>query len=162
MILAIREWDAAILREPAQPVDRINLRLIDDMVETMYAIGAAGLAANQIGVRERILLIDRTPANKPPIIAVNPKIVAWSDLTEVHGEGCFSLPGVYGMVRRPAQVTLEAQNAKGEFFSETLLSATWEGVIAQHELDHLNGIFFTDYATEIWNDPTGVTATYKK
>lgn len=162
MILAIREWDDVILREPAQPVEKINLKLIDDMMETMYAIGAVGLAANQIGVPERILLIDRASAHKPPIIAVNPKIVAWSELTEVHGEGCFSLPGVYGMVRRPAQVTLEAQNSKGEHFSRTLLSATWEGVIAQHELDHLDGIFFTDYATEIWDDPTSVTATYKK
>lgn len=165
MIYHLREWDDAILRRIAEPVAEVDsgiLRIVDNMVETMYAIGAAGLAANQCGVPLRIMLVDRRMTFNPPIIAINPRIVATSIKTAMNTEGCFSLPGVFGNVVRPKTVTLEALNQNGKLFSVRLADAYWESTAAQHELDHLDGILFIDHASEIWTDNSQITATYKE
>jgi len=164
MIYTIREWDDTILRTTAEPVKEIDsniLQIVDNMVETMYHIGAVGLAANQCGIPLRIMLIDRRATNESPIIAINPTIIQRSKQLGVSTEGCFSLPGVFGLLLRYKKVALTALDQNGIFCTHLLGPDNWYSIAAQHELDHLNGIFFTDYAFEIWEDMTQITSTYK-
>jgi peptide deformylase len=164
VIFSIKEWNDPVLREIAKPVENINTRiqeLVYSMMETMYHIGAAGLAANQIGVPLRMFIVDRSAINESTLIAINPEIITRSDKMHTNGEGCFSLPGVYGLVTRPHTIELAAQDMKGTQYTMQLNPNAWMSVVAQHELDHLDGVFFVDYAQELWEDENGVTATYK-
>lgn len=130
-----------VLRKVSKEVDVINSKivtLLDDMAETMYKEDGVGLAAPQIGVLKRIVVID---AGEGLIELINPKIVA-AEGEQVEVEGCLSIPGVYGEVKRPAKVTVEALNRKGEKIvlkGEELLARAF-----CHEIDHLDGILFKD------------------
>ena len=135
------------LRKVCRPVDKITpriLTLLDDMAETMHAADGVGLAAPQVGVLRRIVVIETEPGQL--IELINPKIIAYSGSQE-GTEGCLSVPGKYGTVTRPMHVTVRALNRKGETFditgSELLARAFC------HELDHLDGKLYIDIAKDI-------------
>jgi len=130
-----------ILRQKAEPVAQITnkvRKLIKDMIETMYAADGAGLAAPQIGVSKQIIVID---VGDGPICLINPQIVH-SAGEEIDVEGCLSIPGVRGYVKRSSTVVVKALDEKGR-----PVRVTGEGLLAralQHEIDHLNGVLMTD------------------
>ncbi|TDT61641.1 peptide deformylase [Fonticella tunisiensis] len=130
-----------ILRKKSRPVEKIDDRiksLIDDMVETMYHEDGVGLAAPQVGVLKRIIVID---VGEGPIKLINPEIID-SEGTQTEEEGCLSIPGERGIVERPAEVKVKALNENGE---EVIIEGT--GLLARalcHEIDHLDGILFVD------------------
>lgn len=135
------------LRKVCRPVDKITprvLTLLDDMVETMRAADGVGLAAPQVGILKRIVVIETEPGEV--IELINPKIIAFSGEQE-GSEGCLSVPGRYGIVKRPMHVTVRAMNRYGE-----TVDITGSELLARafcHELDHLDGALFIDKATEM-------------
>ncbi len=138
-----------VLRKVCRPVDKITprtLTLLDDMVETMRAANGVGLAAPQVGVLRRIVVIEVEEGNV--IELINPKIIAYSG-EQTDTEGCLSVPGRSGTVTRPMHVTVRAQNRHGETFditgSELLARAFC------HELDHLDGKLYVDIAKSMDN-----------
>ncbi len=136
-----------ILRQKAKPVNKINagvLRLLDNMKDTMYAFDGVGLAAPQIGVSKQVVVIDVGEDGYYELI--NPGIISAEGETTAT-EGCLSVPNVVGVVNRAEQVKVRALNRNGE---EVNISAS--GLLAralQHEIDHLNGILFTDKAINV-------------
>ncbi len=141
-ILEIKEYGEPVLRGKALPVTEIALEilnLIKDMAETMYADSGLGLAAPQVGVSKRIIVIDGEEDGL--IVLINPMIVK-SEGELVEEEGCLSLPGIYSQVKRSSKVTVKALNQNGD-----QIEMTKEGLAAralQHEIDHLDGILFID------------------
>ena len=137
------------LRKVCRPVDAITPRIItllNDMTETMRAADGVGLAAPQVGVLRRIVVIE-TP-DDGLIELINPKIIAYSGEQEGE-EGCLSVPGRWGIVKRPMHVTVRAMNRKGE-----VVDITGSGLLARafcHELDHLDGKLYIDIAKEMVN-----------
>ena len=142
--LRILKVGDSTLRKVCRPVDAITprvLTLLDDMAETMRAVGGAGLAAPQVGVLRRIVVIEVEEGQLNELI--NPKIIAYSGEQESE-EGCLSIPGRWGITRRPMHVTVRALNRKGETFD-----ITGSGMLAKafcHELDHLDGKLYIDCA----------------
>ena len=138
------------LRRVCRPVDKITpriIRLLDDMTETMRAADGVGLAAPQVGILRRIVVIE-TP-DEGLIELINPKIIAYSGEQESE-EGCLSIPGRWGVTRRPMHVTVRALNRYGESFD-----MTGSGLLAKafcHELDHLDGKLYIDCAIRMDND----------
>ena len=130
------------LRKVCRPVDTVTPRirtLLDDMIETMRAADGVGLAAPQVGVLRRVVVIE-TP-NEGLIELINPKIIAYAGEQETE-EGCLSVPGRWGITRRPMHVTVKAMNRDGETFT-----ISGSGLLAKaicHELDHLDGVIYTD------------------
>jgi peptide deformylase len=145
-IRTIRLDGDEILRKKSKVVDKIDDKictLLDDMVETMYDSNGVGLAAPQIGILKRIVVID---AGDGLIELINPEIVGSSGV-QVCQEGCLSIPGYFGDVERPAKVKIKALNRKGE---EAIYEGTKLLAVAMcHELDHLDGILFKDKATNM-------------
>ena len=142
--LKIRKAGDEILRKICRPVEEITpriLTLLDDMTETMRAADGCGLAAPQVGVLRRIAVVEVEEGNV--IELINPRIIATAG-EQQESEGCLSIPGRYGITRRPKHVTVRALNRKGETFevsgSDLLARALC------HEIDHLNGRLFTDVA----------------
>ncbi len=137
----IRTKGDEVLRKKAREVDQINdkiLILLNDMKDTMYDANGVGLAAPQIGILKRIAVID---AGEEYIELINPVIVS-TEGEQVEVEGCLSLPDIFGEVKRPAKVKVEALNRKGEKYI-----VEGEGLLARalcHEIDHLDGILFED------------------
>jgi peptide deformylase len=137
-----------VLKAKAKPVENIDggiVRLMDDMLETMYRAPGIGLAAPQIGVLQRIIVVDVADKDeKPqPFAMANPEILWKSDETSVHNEGCLSLPDYYADVTRPKQVRLRYIDRDGEvreLDADNLLATC-----VQHEIDHLNGVLFIDH-----------------
>jgi peptide deformylase len=137
-----------VLKAKAKPVENIDggiVRLMDDMLETMYRAPGIGLAAPQIGVLQRVIVIDVADKDeKPqPFAMANPEILWKSDETSVHNEGCLSLPDHYADVTRPKQVRLRYIDRDGEvreLDADNLLATC-----VQHEIDHLNGVLFIDH-----------------
>lgn len=136
-----------VLRKVCRPVDKITpriLTLLDDMAETMRSADGVGLAAPQVGVLRRIVVVEVEEGNL--IELINPKIIAFSGSQE-DTEGCLSVPGKFGTVTRPMHVTVRALNRKGETFD-----ITGSGLLARafcHELDHLDGKLYIDIAKDI-------------
>ena len=134
------------LRKVCRPVDKITpriLTLLDDMVETMRAANGAGLAAPQVGVLRRIVVVE---TDEGLFQLINPKIIAYSGEQETE-EGCLSVPGRYGITRRPMHVTVRALNRKGE-----TVDINASGFLAKafcHELDHLDGKLYIDCAIKV-------------
>jgi len=141
-ILEIKEYGEPDLREKALPVKEITpeiLNLIKDMAETMYTASGVGLAASQVGVLKRIILVDGEEDEL--IVLINPVIIK-SEGEVVEEEGCLSVPDIYSQVKRSSKVTIKALNENGD-----LIEITKEGLTAralQHEIDHLDGILFID------------------
>ena len=142
--LQIRKVGDEALRKTCRPVDAITprvLTLLDDMLETMRAANGVGLAAPQVGILRRIVVIEVEPGEV--IELINPKIIAYSGEQDGQ-EGCLSVPGRWGMVKRPMHVTVRALNRKGEEFE-----ITGHELLARcfcHELDHLDGTLYIDKA----------------
>jgi peptide deformylase len=148
--LQIRKVGDEALRKVCRPVDAITpriLTLLDDMVETMRAANGVGLAAPQVGILRRIVVIEVEPGEV--IELINPKIIAFSGEQDGQ-EGCLSVPGRWGMVKRPMHVTVRALNRKGEEFE-----ITGHELLARcfcHELDHLDGGLYIDKAYSMDED----------
>jgi peptide deformylase len=142
----IREEGDEVLRKKSKEIDVINDRIIElanDMVETMHEAEGCGLAAPQVGILKRLIVVD---VGDGPIELVNPRLVS-QEGEKTEAEGCLSIPGVVGEVKRPYKVVVEALNLKGE---EIVIEG--EGILARalcHEIDHLDGILFIDKATKI-------------
>lgn len=152
MLLKIALYGNPILRKKAEPVTEITDELrkfVQDLFETMDVGNGIGLAAPQVSESIRIFVTqvpilqeDDTWAPGTQRVFINPKIISVSEETEVHGEGCLSIPEVYGDVERPIEVTVEAMNIDGE-----IIQATYIGLEARcilHENDHINGKLFID------------------
>ena len=153
--MKVLEIPHPILREKAKPVEKVDTRiqgLLDDMLETMYASNGVGLAANQVGLLERIVVIDcaKDGEEPDPLQMVNPKIIAHSEEILCRNEGCLSVPREYADVDRFAVVTVEYLDKKGE--KKTRTADGLLGVAIQHELDHLDGILFIDYLSKLKRD----------
>lgn len=148
-ILTILEFPDERLRKKAQPVHTVDARvrsLLDDMLETMYYSKGVGLAATQVNVHQRLLVIDVSEAKDQPICLINPEIIEQSGEEESE-EGCLSVPGFFENVKRAACVKVRALNREGASFE---LAA--EGLLAvcvQHEMDHLDGKLFVDYLSPL-------------
>ena len=137
---------------PVEAVDDQVRALMDDMLETMYAAPGIGLAAVQVGVPKRIIVMDlaREGEEAQPRYFINPEIVWASEELAVREEGCLSVPEIYDEVERPAQVKIRYQNYQGELIEEDA-----EGLLAvciQHELDHCNGVLFIDHLSRLKRD----------
>ena len=143
----IKEGDP-ILRKISKPVKEITpriLRLLDDMKETLIAAEGAGLAAVQVGVLRRIVLVEHEKAGLLELI--NPEIIKSSDARQKELEGCLSIPGKWGITDRPESVTIRAMDRNGKYFT-----MSGDGLSARafcHELDHLDGILYTDRAVHM-------------
>lgn len=141
-IREIRKKGDEILRKKSKPVNEINDRineLIDDMLDTMYNADGVGLAAPQVGILKRICVID---VGDGPIVLINPEKIEESAEQIQAAEGCLSIPGIYGEVKRPARVVVKALNRKGEPF--TVEGTDMLARALCHEMDHLDGILFED------------------
>jgi len=145
-----------VLRRKARPVTRFDAglqTLIDDMVETMRQAPGVGLAAPQVNVSERLIVVefgDEEDEAVPPklYVLINPEISRASTETEVGTEGCLSIPGFVGDVERAQAVTVKGKNWHGQ--PMTVKANGWLARIFQHEIDHLNGVLFTDRAIRVW------------
>lgn len=146
-----------VLRQKAEPITDITpeiLTLLDDMLDTMYAEDGIGLAAPQINVSKRIIVIDVEPREEgergKPIKIINPEIIASSDVKTVLDEGCLSLPGMRCDVERPESITVRYMDETGE--TQEIQA---DGLLAkcfQHEIDHLDGVLIFDYLSKLKRD----------
>ena len=137
------------LRKPARAVDTVddNIRtLIDDMFETMYAAPGIGLAATQINVQKRVIVIDISEEQNQPLVLINPSILERDGCTETE-EGCLSVPGYFEPVTRAERIKVSALDKTGEPFE--LEANDLLAVCIQHEIDHLDGKLFVDYLSSL-------------
>lgn len=147
--LPILEFPDQRLRTRAEPVLAVDddlRRLIDDMFETMYAAPGIGLAATQVDVHRRLVVIDISEQRNQPLVLVNPELIS-RDGVEDTEEGCLSVPGIYEKVRRAERIRVRALDRNGEqieFDADGLLA-----VCIQHEIDHLDGKVFVDYLSDL-------------
>lgn len=147
--LTILEYPDARLRTRAEPVARFDAALaalIDAMFETMYAAPGIGLAATQVDVHQRLLVIDLSAERNEPLVFVNPEILAREGAGTME-EGCLSVPGVFDEIERAAKVRVRFQDRTGEWHEQEI-----EGLLAvclQHEMDHLDGRLFVDYLSDL-------------
>jgi peptide deformylase len=133
--------------KPVQAVDARIRTLIADMLETMYDANGIGLAATQVDVHERLIVIDVSEERNQPLVLINPEIVWASEETQVGDEGCLSVPGIYDGVERSKAIKVRALSGEGqsrEIGAEGLLA-----VCVQHEMDHLMGKVFVEYLSPL-------------
>ncbi|PPR10722.1 MAG: Peptide deformylase [Proteobacteria bacterium] len=137
--------------EKVEKVDESIQKILDDMLETMYAANGIGLAATQVDIHKRLVVIDvecdENGMNKKPLYFINPELVKTSDDLNVYQEGCLSLPNAFDEVERPATCTVKALDYNGKEFTMDC-----EGLLAtciQHEIDHLDGIIFADHLSRL-------------
>lgn len=143
------------LRQVSKPVARVDAearKLWDDMLETMYTAPGIGLAAIQVGVPQRLLIVDlaKEGEEKRPLFVANPEIVWQSEVLSDYEEGCLSIPEFYEMVSRPSEVTVRYLDRQGE--ARELHAAGLLATCLQHEIDHLNGILFIDHISKLKRD----------
>ena len=141
-----------VLREVSAPIERIDdelKKLADDMTETMYDAPGIGLAAVQIGIPRRLLVVDvsKDEDNKNPQVFINPEIVHSSEEMSTYEEGCLSIPDYYAEVERPASIKVDYLDLNGE--KQSLEADGLMATCLQHEIDHLNGILFIDYLSKL-------------
>ncbi len=148
--LTILEFPDPRLRNQARPVATIDARvkqIVEDMFETMYAADGVGLAATQVDIHQRIVVIDTSELRNQPQVFINPDVEVLSDNCFEYEEGCLSVPGFREEVSRPDRVRVKAQDLDGEVFE--LEAGGLLAVCLQHELDHLNGKLFVDYLSPL-------------
>ena len=151
--LQILRYPDPRLHTVAKPVARVDARirqLVADMLESMYAADGVGLAATQVDVHERVIVIDTSDARDDPRVLINPEIVARSDEMTFADEGCLSVPLIYDKVSRHAKVMVRSLDRDGtaqQFEAEGLLS-----ICVQHEMDHLLGKVFVEYLSQLKRD----------
>lgn len=146
MVLEILTHPNEILRKPTRPVTfpltQEIKNLTRDMVATVRKAEGIGLAAPQVGKSVKVIVINLEKSGLPLFVLYNPKITSRSFKKIEIEEGCLSIPGVFGMVKRPKKVTVQAQNAEGKTIKIT--DEGWVSRVAQHEIDHINGILIID------------------
>jgi peptide deformylase len=145
----ILEFPDPRLRTRAQPVTRFDAalgKLIDDMLETMYAAPGIGLAATQVDVHKRVIVIDISKEHNEPLVLVNPEILEREGEASTE-EGCLSVPGIFDDVKRAARVRVRAQHRDGATFEKDFEEIL--AVCIQHEMDHLEGRLFVDYLSDL-------------
>ncbi len=156
----------AVLRRKARKLatfDKDVQQLIDDMIETMRQAPGVGLAAPQVGIAERLIVVEYSENDedeqspKKLFVVANPEIVKASEEMESGIEGCLSIPGLVGEVERYAQVVVRGQNRRGQ--PVRIKAKGWLARIFQHEIDHIEGILFTDRAIRIWKPTPEEEAT---
>jgi peptide deformylase len=151
-LLHILTYPDPRLRQRASPVDAIDAQLrqlVDDMAQTLYAAKGIGLAATQVGVAQRVVVIDLSPGQDQLLVLINPRVVARDGSQECE-EGCLSVPDVYDTVERAERVTVSYLDIDGdarEMDADGLLA-----VCVQHEIDHLDGKLFVDYLSRLKQD----------
>jgi peptide deformylase len=144
--LTILRYPDARLHTVARPVATVDeriRRLVDDMLETMYEAEGVGLAATQVDVHERVIVMDTSEQHNQPVVLINPEIVKRSDEMALNEEGCLSVPQVYDRIERHARVTVRALGRDGTAFD--LDAEGLQAVCVQHEMDHLMGKVFVEY-----------------
>jgi len=144
-----------VLRKESAPVERIDAslkRLADNMFATMYDAPGIGLAAPQVGVSRRLIVMDptRDEEAKTPLTMVNPEILSRGSEMRVHDEGCLSIPDITAEVERPALTRVSYLDLEGKK-QEIELEGIWSTLV-QHEIDHLNGVLFIDYLSRLKRD----------
>ncbi|MFW2422361.1 MAG: peptide deformylase [Porticoccaceae bacterium] len=149
-VLPILEFPDPRLRTVAEPISQVTKQtrqLVDDMFETMRAASGIGLAATQVDVHQRIVVMDLGDETPQPRVFINPEIEIIADQTQPYDEGCLSVPGIFAPVERPNRVIIRALDREGSPFEEQA-----EGLLAvciQHEIDHLDGKLFVDYLSPL-------------
>jgi peptide deformylase len=149
-LLTILEFPDPRLRKKAVPVTVVDdalRRTIDDMFETMYEAPGIGLAATQVNVHKRLLVLDISEEKNEPLVFINPEIEVLDPLVQGYEEGCLSVPGYYEEVSRPRRIRVKALDRNGEAFE--LVAEGLLAVCLQHEVDHLDGKLFVDYLSSL-------------
>ena len=147
-----------VLKAVAQPVATVGddlRRQMDRMLDTMYAANGIGLAANQVGLLNRVIVMDVAQRENPgegetarrPVCMVNPEIVSATEETSLYEEGCLSIPGQYAEIERPVSVRIRYLDYDGK--AQEILAENMLARCAQHEIDHLNGVLFIDYLSAL-------------
>ncbi|OED43427.1 peptide deformylase [Endozoicomonas sp. (ex Bugula neritina AB1)] len=152
-LLDILEYPDERLRTIAKPVTEVNdaiRKIVDDMLETMYDAKGVGLASTQVNIDQRIVVMDFSDDNSKPLVLINPTFEALTEeLTDI-SEGCLSVPNIFELLDRPAEVRLTALDRDGKEFSMDFDGLP--AVCVQHEIDHLNGKLFVDYLSKLKQD----------
>ena len=149
-VLEILEFPDPRLRTEAMPVAQVDAAtrtLIDDMFETMYNAPGIGLAATQVNIHQRVLVIDISENQNEPQVFINPRVTVLDPELGEYDEGCLSVPGFYETVNRPRKVEVTALDRQGEPFTRELSGLL--AICLQHEIDHLNGKLFVDYLSAL-------------
>jgi len=152
-LLNILRYPDPRLHNQAKPVVAVDARirtLIADMLETMYDAEGVGLAATQVDVHERVIVIDTSEKRDQPLVLINPELLWRSDELVLGEEGCLSVPAIYDKVQRHASVTVAALDREGQRFERTVDGLT--AVCVQHEMDHLIGKVFVEYLSPLKRD----------
>ena len=149
-IKKVLRYGDPILRKPSKEVHKVSKKvqeLVNDLIDTMYAQNGVGLAAPQIGVNQRIFVVDVSTGDEPlnPIVFINPKIIKKSGACRSH-EGCLSFPEAFTDVKRYANVMIKAMDRKGKSFVLEAKDGTLLARCIQHEFDHLDGVLFIDHS----------------
>ena len=144
-----------ILRKKSESLEKVDdeiRKLLDDMLETMYAAPGIGLAAVQLGILKRIIVIDisKDQEKKIPLFLINPEIISRSKKTSIYEEGCLSLPGHFAEIERPAECQVKFIDYDGK--EKELVADGLLATCIQHEVDHLNGVLFIDYLSKLKKD----------
>jgi peptide deformylase len=148
--LSILRYPDPRLHKVARAVHQVDERiraLVADMLATMYAAEGVGLAATQVDVHERVIVIDTSEKRDRPLVLINPEIVWRSEEMTLGEEGCLSVPTIYDKVERHAAVTVRAQDREGAWFEQRVDGLT--AVCVQHEMDHLVGKVFVEYLSPL-------------
>jgi peptide deformylase len=149
-LLTILRYPDPRLHTVAKAVAHVDGRLrqlVDDMLETMYEADGVGLAATQVDVHERLLVMDTSEGRDQPLVLINPEITSRSDELRLNEEGCLSVPTIYDQVERHARVTVRALGREGELVEFEAEGLT--AVCVQHEMDHLLGKVFVEYLSPL-------------
>ncbi len=149
-ILTVPDPRLKLVSKPVEGVDDALRALMDDMVETMYAADGIGLAAIQIGVDKRVIVMDLSDERNDPRYYVNPVITPLTEDLKPYQEGCLSVPDVFDSVERPKKVKVEYLDYEGETREE--IAEDLFAVCIQHEMDHLEGVVFIDYLSRLKRD----------
>lgn len=149
-ILTIPDPRLKLVSKPVDGVDDSLRALMDDMVETMYEADGIGLAAIQIGVDKRVIVMDLSEKRDAPRYFVNPVVTPLTDEKRPYSEGCLSIPEVYEEIERPARVKVEYLDYEGNAREE--VADDLFAVCIQHEMDHLEGVLFIDYLSRLKRD----------
>ena len=152
-ILKVARMGHPVLRQRTRLADKHEIRtpefqkLIDDMIETMYAAEGVGLAATQVDVHERVIVMDTSERHDQPLVLINPVITRRSEEMAISEEGCLSVPQIYDRVERHASVTVQALDREGQAFE--MEAEGLSAVCVQHEMDHLLGKVFVEYLSPL-------------
>jgi peptide deformylase len=151
-IITLPDPQLRLVSTPIASVSKDVLKLADDMLETMYDAPGIGLAAIQIGVPQRMVVIDLAKKDEPknPVVFINPEILSSSEEKATYEEGCLSIPEYYEEVERPASVRFRYLSAKGQ--TEEIDADGLLATCIQHEIDHLDGKLFIDYLSKLKRD----------